>query len=61
MVDWALEHDDDGLWRWTHADNRGVTRSRRRFADVWECVEDARKHGLEERNRQDSPSPALLS
>ena len=61
MVDWAFERDDDGLWRWMHVDTRGVTRARRRFSDLWTCVEDAKKHGLSERSpAEDSPSPALL-
>jgi hypothetical protein len=60
MVDWTLERDDDGLWRWMHLENKSVTRSRRRFSHLWECVEDARKHGLEERGQTESPAPALL-
>ena len=59
MVDWAFEHDVDGMWRWTHADSRGVTRSRRRFSELWDCVEDAKKHGLDERRQPEAP-PALL-
>ena len=61
MVDWAFERDADGLWRWMHVDARGVTRARRRFSDLWTCVEDAKKHGLNERSdREESPAPALL-
>jgi hypothetical protein len=60
MVDWAFERDDDGLWRWMHVDARGVTRARRRFSDLWTCVEDARKHGLTERTTTEESSPALL-
>jgi hypothetical protein len=60
MVDWAFERDADGQWRWMHVDQRGVTRSRRRFGDLWDCVEDAKKHGLEERGLNESPPPALL-
>ena len=60
MVDWTLERDDDGLWRWMHVEANGVMRSRRRFPDLWACVEDARKHGLEARGRQDTEAPALL-
>lgn len=61
MVDWAFERDADGLWRWMHVDARGVTRARRRFSDLWTCVEDAKKHGLTERSQeQGSEAPALL-
>ena len=61
MVDWAFERDADGLWRWMHVDARGVTRARRRFSDLWQCVEDAKKHGLTERGgSEDSQPPALL-
>jgi len=60
MVDWALERDGDGLWRWMHVDNRGITRSRRGFTDLWACVEDAKKHGLERRGEQEKGPPALL-
>ena len=61
MVDWAFERDADGLWRWMHVDGHGVTRGRRRFSDLWQCVEDAKKHGLTERGRsEDSQPPALL-
>lgn len=60
MVDWAFERDSDGLWRWMHVDNRGVTRSRRRYRDLWDCVEDAKKHGLEARAGEALPPPALL-
>ena len=60
MVDWTLERDDDGLWRWMHVESQGVMRSRRRFYDLWECVEDARKHGLEGRSRHEAPAAALL-
>jgi hypothetical protein len=60
MVDWAFERDADGLWRWMHVENRGVTRSRRRFTDLWNCVEDAKKHGLEERASEIANAPALL-
>jgi hypothetical protein len=60
MVDWAFERDAEGLWRWMHMENRGVTRSRRRFSDLWGCVEDAKKHGLSERNDEVEHRPALL-
>ena len=61
MVDWAFERDADGLWRWMHVDARGVTRARRRFSDLWTCVEDAKKHGLTERGREPGDeAPALL-
>ena len=60
MIDWAFERDDEGLWRWMHAEKRGVTRSRRRFSDLWDCVEDAKKHGLEPRAAHDASPPALL-
>jgi hypothetical protein len=60
MVDWAFERDDDGLWRWMHVDTGGVTRGRRRFSDLWECVEDAKKHGLAERGDNEESRPALL-
>jgi hypothetical protein len=61
MVDWALERDADGLWRWMHVDARGVTRARRRFSDLWACVEDAKKHGLADRGRsEEAEAPALL-
>ncbi|HEY0337185.1 MAG TPA: hypothetical protein VGC70_07555 [Burkholderiales bacterium] len=59
MVDWTFERDE-GLWRWLHVENRGVTRSRRRFSDLWACVEDAKKHGLTERNDEVEHRPALL-
>ena len=61
MVEWAFERDSDGLWRWMHVDARGVTRARRRFSDLWTCVEDARKHVLTERGQQhEGEAPALL-
>jgi hypothetical protein len=60
MVDWAFERDAEGRWRWMHAENRGVIRSRRRFSDLWTCVEDAKKHGLNERNGEVEHRPALL-
>jgi hypothetical protein len=60
MVEWALERDGDGLWRWMHVDGRGVTRSRRGFTDLWACVEDAKKHGLERRSDASLEPPALL-
>ena len=44
-----------------HVDARGVTHARRRFSDLWTCVEDAKKHGLSERPReQQADPPALL-
>jgi hypothetical protein len=60
MVDWAFERDSDGLWRWMHVDNRVVTRSRRRYGDLWDCVQDAKKHGLEARAAETDRPPALL-
>ena len=60
MVDWAFERDDDGLWRWMHLENRSVIRSRKRFGDLWDCVEDARKHGLDSRGDKATRPPALL-
>ena len=60
MVDWAFERDDDGLWRWMHVGNRGVMRSRRRFSELWDCVEDAKKHGLEGHRGEAARPPALL-
>ncbi|HEX2829303.1 MAG TPA: hypothetical protein VHP37_23335 [Burkholderiales bacterium] len=60
MVDWAIERDADGLWRWMHVDAHGVTRAQRRFRDLWACVEDAKKHGLTERDPSEESQPALL-
>ena len=60
MYDWAFERDAEGMWHWTHADPRGVRRSRRRFSELWDCVEDAKKHGLRERGERKTPEPALL-
>lgn len=60
MFDWAFERDAEGMWRWTHADNGGVRRSRRRFSELWDCVEDAKKNGLAERGGGEEPPPALL-
>lgn len=60
MVDWTFERDADGQWRWMHVEKSGVTRSRRRFSDLWDCVEDARRHGLEERAFRVARPPALL-
>lgn len=60
MFDWAFERDAEGMWRWTHAETRGVTRSRRRFNELWDCVEDAKKHGLNDRAEGATPPPALL-
>jgi hypothetical protein len=60
-VDWSFERDGDGLWRWMHVAKSGVIRSRRRFGDLWACVEDAKKHGFEERpSGGKEPAPALL-
>lgn len=60
-VDWSFERDGDGLWRWTHLARSGVSRSRRRFGDLWACVEDAKKNGFEERcGTSKDAAPALL-
>ena len=60
MYDWAFERDAEGMWRWTHAETSGVSRSRRRFPELWDCVEDAKKHGLSERAGAEAEQPALL-
>jgi len=60
MVDWAFERDTEGMWRWMHVDTRGMTRSRKRYVELWDCVEDAKKHGLEGRTAQAGRTPALL-